>query len=353
MPLRMNKDPQIINQKKKRLRPSIEEHYELPATKKESTLLGPLAHHSPDKKARSDFEQRGKKKKHKVTATVCDEDLRLLSAERDMWKMKFLNAEAERKKLDEASTVSKNEAVKIKEHFWKMTEDQLQCSVCSEIFVDATTLNCGHTFCYYCICEWQKKSRKSTCPLCRSEIRHTVVVRALDEFVNQVYRHFGSEGEQVARTSLKEERLKLRREIIREAKAWIRLHQQRSERRPRLVLIRNQILSQREGRVRRPHFEVPQQHYPLQHAPQHIPQQHAPQHIPQQYAPQYIPQQSEPRHIPQQHNAQHIPHQHDRNSLNINYGYENYYGQNYEFDPSGQWYWDYHQQQWMPHDPEF
>ena len=221
-----------------------------------------------------------------------------------MWKMKFLNAEAERKKLDEASTESKNEAVKIKENFWKMAEDQLQCSVCSEIFVDATTLSCGHTFCYYCICEWQKKSRKSTCPLCRSEIRHTVVVKVLDEFVDQMYSHFASEGEMAERTILKEERLKQRREIIREAKAWIRLHQQRSQRRPRLVLIRNQILSQREGRARRPHFQFTQQHIPQQHAPQHIPQ-HIP-HIPQQqqHDPRHIPQ-----HIPQQHDPQQIPQQ--------------------------------------------
>ena len=80
------------------------------------------------------------------------------------------------------------------------------CSVCSEVFIDAKTINCGHTFCSYCIYRW--KHQKSNCPVCRTEIKHWVAVQTLDQFVDKMYDQFVSEGGQAARTSLKNERLK-------------------------------------------------------------------------------------------------------------------------------------------------
>lgn len=49
--------------------------------------------------------------------------------------------------------------------FGELMESELQCSVCAELFVEATTLNCSHTFCKYCITMWKKK--KKDCPICR------------------------------------------------------------------------------------------------------------------------------------------------------------------------------------------
>lgn len=46
-----------------------------------------------------------------------------------------------------------------------LMESELQCSICAELFVAATTLNCSHTFCKYCITLWKKK--KKECPICR------------------------------------------------------------------------------------------------------------------------------------------------------------------------------------------
>uniref|UniRef100_UPI00358F326D E3 ubiquitin-protein ligase RNF8 isoform X2 n=1 Tax=Myxine glutinosa TaxID=7769 RepID=UPI00358F326D len=45
-------------------------------------------------------------------------------------------------------------------------ESELQCSICSELFIQAMTLNCSHTFCSHCINEWRK--RKAECPVCRA-----------------------------------------------------------------------------------------------------------------------------------------------------------------------------------------
>ena len=33
-------------------------------------------------------------------------------------------------------------------------DNQLQCTICSEVYVVATVINCGHTFCEECIAVW-------------------------------------------------------------------------------------------------------------------------------------------------------------------------------------------------------
>ena len=61
------------------------------------------------------------------------------------------------------------------DNFRELAETQLQCAVCSEVFVEATAINCGHTFCHFCIHEWKKK--KSNCPVCRTDIKQIVAVK--------------------------------------------------------------------------------------------------------------------------------------------------------------------------------
>ena len=86
--------------------------------------------------------------------------------------------------------------------------------------MEATALNCGHTFCENCLYEWQKK--KSNCPLCRTEIKHKVPVRIIDEFTDKLYQQLANEDGLAAR-----ENLKLRRKAEKEARA--RNEQQRTE----------------------------------------------------------------------------------------------------------------------------
>lgn len=47
----------------------------------------------------------------------------------------------------------------------ELMDSELQCIICSEMFIEATVLNCSHTFCKYCITKWKKK--KKDCPICR------------------------------------------------------------------------------------------------------------------------------------------------------------------------------------------
>lgn len=69
-------------------------------------------------------------------------------------------------------------------------EDELQCSICTELFIKATTLNCSHSFCKHCLEEWRRKSNK--CPICRSKITTANPTIVLDNFIAKVsvYVHF-------------------------------------------------------------------------------------------------------------------------------------------------------------------
>ena len=162
----------------------------------------------------------------------------LAKAETDIlkWKTLFFKAEAEKNMLDEKLysekektmklkndlAIEKEEVEKFKDEIRVMSESQLQCSVCSEVIVGATIINCGHTFCEFCLREWQKK--KSNCPLCRTDIKHKVAVRILDEFTDKLYQQLANEDGLEARASLK-----LRREAEREARTMDQQLRQRAE----------------------------------------------------------------------------------------------------------------------------
>lgn len=51
-------------------------------------------------------------------------------------------------------------------------DDDLKCPICSEIFIESTTLNCSHTYCKYCIERWRETN--VDCPVCRSKIAFQV-----------------------------------------------------------------------------------------------------------------------------------------------------------------------------------
>jgi len=96
------------------------------------------------------------------------------------------------------------------DNFRELAETQLQCAVCSELFVEATSINCGHTFCNYCITEWMKK--KANCPVCRTDIKQSVQCKVLDEYADKLYDQFVGEGGKLQRQTLKEERSKIKKE---------------------------------------------------------------------------------------------------------------------------------------------
>ncbi|XP_037751451.1 E3 ubiquitin-protein ligase RNF8 isoform X3 [Chelonia mydas] len=81
-------------------------------------------------------------------------------------------------------------------------ENELQCTICSEHFIEAVTLNCAHSFCSYCINEWMK--RKVECPICRREIQSKTRSLVLDNCIDRMVENLNLE--------MKEHRLALIRE---------------------------------------------------------------------------------------------------------------------------------------------
>ncbi|RVE55715.1 hypothetical protein OJAV_G00228710 [Oryzias javanicus] len=66
----------------------------------------------------------------------------------------------------------------------EVLENELQCIICSELFIEAVTLNCAHSFCSYCINQWRKK--KEECPICRQAITSQSRCLALDNFIERM-----------------------------------------------------------------------------------------------------------------------------------------------------------------------
>ncbi|XP_060788936.1 E3 ubiquitin-protein ligase TRIM39-like isoform X2 [Neoarius graeffei] len=50
-----------------------------------------------------------------------------------------------------------------------LTEEQLQCSICLEVFTDPVTIPCGHSFCKSCITQSWDKSQHYYCPFCQEK----------------------------------------------------------------------------------------------------------------------------------------------------------------------------------------
>ncbi|XP_050505658.1 E3 ubiquitin-protein ligase CHFR isoform X4 [Diabrotica virgifera virgifera] len=63
-------------------------------------------------------------------------------------------------------------------------ENELQCAICAEMFVKASTLNCSHTFCKFCIDKWKEK--QTICPICRTKITSQVPTLVLDNFIEKI-----------------------------------------------------------------------------------------------------------------------------------------------------------------------
>ncbi|KAJ8355471.1 hypothetical protein SKAU_G00182650 [Synaphobranchus kaupii] len=60
------------------------------------------------------------------------------------------------KEEKEQARAQKNEVVI---QMTDVLENELQCIICSELFMEAVTLSCAHSFCLHCIGAWRKRSK--------------------------------------------------------------------------------------------------------------------------------------------------------------------------------------------------
>ncbi|XP_036624995.1 E3 ubiquitin-protein ligase RNF8 isoform X2 [Trichosurus vulpecula] len=85
-------------------------------------------------------------------------------------------------------------------------ENELQCIICSEHFIEAVTLNCAHSFCSFCISEWMK--RKMECPICRQDIESKTRSLVLDNCISKMVDKLSSEMKERREILISERRAK-------------------------------------------------------------------------------------------------------------------------------------------------
>lgn len=83
-------------------------------------------------------------------------------------------------------------------------DEQLTCSICSELFVQATTLSCMHTFCHHCINSWIKK--RNECPVCRTPVSSMNRSLVLDNFIDSIIENLPTRFKERRKQTINERR---------------------------------------------------------------------------------------------------------------------------------------------------
>ncbi|XP_049914515.1 E3 ubiquitin-protein ligase rnf8 isoform X1 [Epinephelus moara] len=99
----------------------------------------------------------------------------------------------------------------------EVLENELQCIICSELFIEAVILNCAHSFCSYCIKQWRKK--KDECPICRQSILSQTRCLALDNCIDSMVENLSLDMKSRRQTLITERKEKqpCDRDVIRSA----------------------------------------------------------------------------------------------------------------------------------------
>uniref|UniRef100_A0A3B3ZFC2 Uncharacterized protein n=1 Tax=Periophthalmus magnuspinnatus TaxID=409849 RepID=A0A3B3ZFC2_9GOBI len=61
-----------------------------------------------------------------------------------------------------------------------LSEDQLLCSICLEVFTDPVSTSCGHSFCKTCIYHHWDHSEQYQCPVCKEDFSSKPQLRAVN-----------------------------------------------------------------------------------------------------------------------------------------------------------------------------
>ncbi|XP_063224033.1 E3 ubiquitin-protein ligase rnf8-like isoform X2 [Bacillus rossius redtenbacheri] len=150
---------------------------------------------------------------HTIAGLLQEQELAEKSKAYEEEKKTIQSALMEKEKALEVTEEKLKKEGEVRSKFQDVLESELQCSVCNELFVCATTLNCTHTFCQLCITQW--KERKHDCPVCRAKITSETRMLILDGFIDK------------AVENLSEEMKKRRNEIVEEKKIAMSALQQK------------------------------------------------------------------------------------------------------------------------------
>lgn len=98
---------------------------------------------------------------------------------------------AKNKELEETKEEKEKAREEVVTQVTEVLENELQCSICSELFIEAVILNCAHGFCFHCIQLWRKK--KNECPICRQAIQSQTRCLALDNCIDRMVENLSLE----------------------------------------------------------------------------------------------------------------------------------------------------------------
>ncbi|XP_014785488.1 E3 ubiquitin-protein ligase RNF8 [Octopus bimaculoides] len=193
----LQKTQKLKEEEKKQLEQEFQDKMVMLLRKKEKSLKQDL------KIKRVALEQKEKTEKELLNkcnsdkATIDElikskEELKLIIDNKDAERC-LLESQLQEAKLDNLK--EKDVVLKTREEvltkFSEMLEMELQCSICNELFVQATTLNCSHTFCFYCIHMWMNK--KNDCPVCRTSIKSQAKALVVDSYIDKMTAFFSPE----------------------------------------------------------------------------------------------------------------------------------------------------------------
>ncbi|XP_062863108.1 E3 ubiquitin-protein ligase TRIM21-like [Trichomycterus rosablanca] len=75
-----------------------------------------------------------------------------------------------------------------------LSEDQLQCSICLDVFTDPVTTSCGHNFCRSCLTQCWDKSPQCHCPICKEKFTKRPELK-INTTLRRVADHFKKKSE--------------------------------------------------------------------------------------------------------------------------------------------------------------
>ncbi|VEL17123.1 unnamed protein product [Protopolystoma xenopodis] len=91
------------------------------------------------------------------------------------------------------------------EYIKEFISKELVCSICTEIIIHISSLDCGHVFCRVCIEKWMVL--KKECPICRKSCSTAHPVTAMDRTVQMLHEVLFTTDDNARRNELLSERL--------------------------------------------------------------------------------------------------------------------------------------------------
>ncbi|KAG1651031.1 E3 ubiquitin-protein ligase rnf8 [Nymphon striatum] len=120
---------------------------------------------------------------------------------RELFDSELSELLSQKEKNSQTALVAKSEVL---EEFHALMVSEMECAICTELFINAVTLNCSHSFCKFCLNLWKDKGQ-TNCPICLQTITTENKSLVLDTFIDRVTEKLPAEKLE-QRQKLKEER---------------------------------------------------------------------------------------------------------------------------------------------------